>query len=66
MRILNILSGLAVLFSTLAYAHLVHHFSSYAFHHGATSASFWAGLVFGVFVGIFSFIGGTLLLRRGR
>ena len=66
MRALNILSGLAVLFTTLAYAHLVHHFSSYAFHQEPTSVSFWAGLVLAVAVGIFSFIGGALLIRRGR
>jgi hypothetical protein len=66
MRILNILSGLAVLMTTLAYAHLVHHFSSYAFQHGDASASFLAGLVFAIVVGILSVIGGALLLRSGR
>jgi hypothetical protein len=66
MRILTILSGFAVLLTTLAYAHLVHHFSSHAFQHGYTSAGFWAGLVFGVVVGILSLTGGALLLRRGR
>jgi len=66
MRTLNILSGLAVLLTTLAYAHLVHHFSSYALRNAATSANFWASLAFGVVVGIFSFVGGCLLLRRGR
>jgi len=63
MRILNILSGLAVLFTTLAYAHLLHHF----FHHDAShSPVFLAGMAIGVVVGIFSFIGGCLLLRQGR
>jgi F0F1-type ATP synthase membrane subunit c/vacuolar-type H+-ATPase subunit K len=66
MRTLNILSGFAVLLTTLAYAHLVHHFSSYALRDASTSASFWASLVFAVAVGILSFVGGVLLLRRGR
>ncbi len=66
MRTLNILSGFAVLLTTLAYAHLVHHFSAYAFDHPPTTTSFWASLAFGVVVGIFSFVGGCLLLRRGR
>jgi hypothetical protein len=53
MRIVNILSGLAVLFTTLAFAHLLHHY-------------FLAGIGIGVVIGIFSFVGGCLLLRRGR
>jgi hypothetical protein len=65
MRIVNILSGLAVLFTTLAFAHLLHH---HFLHAGETahSATFLAGMGICVAVGIFSFIGGCLLIRRGR
>lgn len=65
MRILNILSGLAVLFTTLAFAHLLHH---YYLHAGdaAHSPPFVAGMAGGVVVGIFSFIGACMLLRSGR
>jgi purine-cytosine permease-like protein len=65
MRILNILSGLAVLFTTLAFGHLLHHYfltAGEALH----SPLFLAGMIICVVVGIFSFIGGCLLLRRGR
>jgi hypothetical protein len=65
MRIVNILSGLAVLFTTLAFAHLLHHHFLHA-GEGAHSATFLAGMVICVAVGVFSFIGGCLLLRRGR
>jgi hypothetical protein len=65
MRIVSILSGLAVLFTTLAFAHLLHHYYAYA-GEAAHSPPFLAGIGFGVLVGVFSFIGGCLLLRRGR
>jgi hypothetical protein len=65
MRIVSILSGLAVLFTTLAFAHLLHHYYAYA-GEAAHSPPFLAGIAFGVLVGVFSFIGGCLLLRRGR
>jgi hypothetical protein len=63
MRVLNILSGIAILITTAAYAHLLHHFAKEAANNNPV---FWAGMVFAVLVGIFAFIGGCLLLRRGR
>ena len=65
MRLLNILSGLAVLFTTLAFAHLLHH---YYINAGEASHSppFLAGMAIGIVLGILSFIGGCLLIRRGR
>ena len=65
MRIVSVLSGLAVLFTTLAFGHLLHHFYTNA-GEAAHSPPFLVGMVVGVVVGIFSFIGGCLLLRRGR
>lgn len=65
MGIVNILSGLAGLFTTLAFAHLLHHYFLNA-GEAAHSPPFLAGMAIGVVVGIFSFIGGCLLLRRGR
>jgi len=55
MRVLNIVRGIAVLFTTLAFA-----------HDDAHNPVFLAGMVLGVVVGILSLIGGCLLLRRGR
>jgi hypothetical protein len=63
MRILNILSGFAILITTAAYVHLVQHFSKDAPHDNPV---FWTMMAFAVVVGVFSFIGGCLLLRRGR
>jgi len=65
MRIVSILSGLAVLFTTLAFGHLLHRFFVNA-GEAAYSPPFFVGMAIGVIVGIFSFIGGCLLLRRGR
>ena len=65
MRIVSILSGLAVLFTTLAFGHLLHHFYVNA-GEAAHSPPFLVGMAIGVVVGIFSFIGACLLLRRGR
>jgi hypothetical protein len=66
MRILNILSGIAVLLTTLAFGHLLHHHFVHASHEDAQSFAFWASIATAVVVGILSFIGGCLLLRRSR
>jgi len=66
MRMVNILSGIAVLLTTLAYAHLLHHYYLGAGSEPFQNPVFVVGFSFAVGVGIFSFIGGAILLRRGR
>jgi uncharacterized membrane protein len=66
MRVLNILCGIAVLFTTLAFAHLFHHHFLHASPDDVHNPTFLAGMAVLVVVGILSFIGGCLLLRRGR
>ena len=66
MRILNILSGVAILLTTLAFGHLLHRYFVGASSADVHDSAFLAGMAAGVAVGIFSFIGGCLLLRRGR
>jgi hypothetical protein len=66
MRILNILSGLAVLFTTLAFAHLTHHHFLHASHDDVHNPALVTGMATLVVVGILSFVGGCLLLRHGR
>ena len=66
MRVLNILSGIAVLFTTLAFGHLLHRYFVIALRDRVLGPAFWLGISMAGIVGIFSFIGACLLLRRGR
>ena len=66
MRILNIVCGITILLTTVAFGHMIHHFFSFSPQESYQSPIFWMGMAFAVVVEIFTFIGGCLLLRRGR
>ena len=66
MRVLNISCGIAILFTTLALAHLLHHHFSHASTADVHSLAFLASFIAATAAGILSFIGACLLIRRGR
>jgi len=61
MRTLKIVCGIAVIVTTLHFAHGIHHFLR---HEPTAGALMWGMAGAAVVVGIFSFIGGCLLFRR--
>jgi hypothetical protein len=61
MRILNSLSGFAVLLNAFHLAHFIQHFYV---HEGTPTPLFWFGMAVAVLVDMLSIIGGILLLRR--
>jgi hypothetical protein len=66
MRTLSILSGIAVLLTTIAYGHLLHHHLMHSFSENLHNPAFLAGWAAGAIVGIFALIGGFLLLKGSR
>jgi hypothetical protein len=66
MRVLNLVSGVAVLFTTLAFGHLLEHHFSHASPENYRSPVFWLLVVAAAIVGVFSLVGGFTLLKRVR
>jgi hypothetical protein len=66
MRVLNLVSGVCVLFSTLAFGHLLEHHFSHASPEDYRSPVFWFLVVLAAATGFFSLVGGFLLLKRSR
>jgi hypothetical protein len=60
MRTLQILSGFAVLLTTMAYGSLAYHYYESAPHNNPI---LWVGTLFAIVIGILSFVGGCLLLK---
>jgi len=65
MRTLNFLCGVAVLFTMLAYARLLHHHTVHGTHSGI-HAGLVIAVIAGVTLGMLSLTGGFLLLKGSR
>jgi hypothetical protein len=66
MRALRIACGVAILFITLAYAHLMHHHLLHASTQDHADPVFWVLVFLALGAGILSLIGAVLLLQRSR
>jgi uncharacterized membrane protein len=60
---LRILSGIAVLLTSLHFVHGIHHFYSLNGVHGV---ALWTAMIFATVIDVFAFIGGCLLLCSSR
>jgi hypothetical protein len=65
MRALNMVCGIAVLILSLHMVHAIHHFISHP-PDEAHGAVFFCVLVAGIAIGVLSFIGGILLVKRNN
>jgi hypothetical protein len=66
MRALNILCGVAVLLNSLHFVHAIDHFSHQAGRDGFHGPGLWTAIAAAIVIGMFSFVGGFLLLKRAR
>jgi len=64
MRTLKIVCGIAVLLNSLHLAHAVDHFSHQAVRDGLHGLALWGSIALVAVVGVLSFVGGCLLLKR--
>lgn len=64
MRALYILSGTAVLITSLHLVHAIHHFYAIGSHEGLHGLALWSAILAAIVIDVLSFIGGCLLLRR--
>jgi hypothetical protein len=62
MRVLKILSGIAVLLNSVHLAHAMHHFYALDPQH---NLAFWAGMVLAILIDLLCFVGGYMLLKPG-
>ncbi len=58
--------GICVLFTTLAFFHIIHHHVGHATPEDHHTLLFWALVLGSGAAGILSFVGGVLLLKRPR
>jgi len=66
MRVLNLVGGFAVLLTTLGFGYVWLQFLVHAPPEAVHNPAFWLGMGVAAAIGIISFIGGCLLLKRGR
>jgi hypothetical protein len=64
-KLFDFVCGLAVLFCTLGYFHIIHHYSREALRDGGTPG-LWLAIAFATVIGALSAVGGCLLVRRSR
>jgi len=63
-RPLLVVSGLAVLFTSLGYCHILYHAT--VVHHLADRPAYLVGIIAAAVIGVLSFVGGILLLLAAR
>lgn len=64
MNILKAVCGICIILVSLHLVHALHHFHFMATQDGMLPSALWGGTALGALIGIFSLIGGILLLMR--